>query len=137
MAKPVAPKMEKVPSQDIQQIGRLQAEIEGLGQLAKRDAISQADADDQIKQRQRAQVLLCKKTVDTPTLVLSAEEKRAAFTKATRMIETLNNTKKDLEEARKKASPSEASALEADLTRVGADLAILEKAKDMLAKDAA
>ena len=132
MAKPVAPKIEMVPSQDIQQIGRLQAEIESLSELAKRRAISDTEAADQIKQRQRAQVLLCKKAVDTPTLVLSAEEKGAALAKAAPMIASLEKKQADLKKALKAGGAADISALATELSKVEADLAILNRAKYML-----
>jgi hypothetical protein len=132
MAKPVAPKIESVPSRDIQQIGRLQAEIDSLSELADRKAISRAAAADQIKQRQRAQLLLCKKAADTPTVVLSAQKKKAALEEATPIINGLNKRKAELEKAKGAASPTDASALAAELTEVEVDLAILKRAKYML-----
>jgi hypothetical protein len=76
--KPMAPRTDVLQSRDVVQIMHIQAEIESLRELEKRKAISKGEADDQVKQRQRAQVLLFQKGLARTVPVLNGDEKKSA-----------------------------------------------------------
>jgi hypothetical protein len=106
----MAPRTDVLQSRDVVQIMHIQAEIESLRELEQRKSISKVEADDQVKQRQRAQVLLFQKGLARTVPVLNGEEKKNAQKQMDDIIKSTKEKKATLDDDIKAAEQAATDA---------------------------
>jgi hypothetical protein len=136
MAKAQAPRVATVESENLNQIMRIQTEIDSLDGLKNKNAIDDVELSNQVNQRQQAQLLLFRMSQNRPVSpTLAPGEKGILVGKMDEVINDRTKTKQKLEEELEKTAKEDSKGrrrIEVELDRIDGEIPLLKKVEAMI-----